>query len=85
MSYEPYNGGQQNFEPEMRNSEYRWSYEDYEAANRTKPPKRRRVLSFVLWTIVILLVLAVLGLSVYGAYSIVNDKLLTEEPFTSSK
>ena len=43
MPFKPNNESYGNFGSDMPNSEYRWSYEDYEAASRARPPKRRRV------------------------------------------
>ncbi len=53
--------------------DYRWSFEDYEAAGRSRRPRRGRWLGVLGVILVAVLIASVIGLSLYGAYSLVSE------------
>ena len=66
-----------------RSRDYRWSYEDYEAAGRSRRPRRGRWAAILGGVVAAVLVLSVIGLSLYGAYSIAQRP--EEEASSSSE
>lgn len=78
MSFGPYYRDEGDTEHDIHNAEYRWSYEDYEEATRIRHPKRRGLFALLGCTLLVMLALAVLGLSIYGAYSLTNGELIEE-------
>ncbi|MEG1849643.1 MAG: trypsin-like peptidase domain-containing protein, partial [Oscillospiraceae bacterium] len=70
-AYNPYqqsNAGAGN----RRGEEYRWNFEDYEAAGHGKPPKRNRGLLVFGVLLAVVMVVGIVGLSAVGVYSLLT-------------